>query len=391
MSDRTDRVVVVGTGVCGATAALTLRAEGFAGPITLLGEEHEFPYRRPPLSKEVLRGATTPERIAFKAAGVWAAQDIELRTGTKVERLASADSMVLLADGSALEYHSLLLATGGRPRALPAAVGVAGIHSIRSLRSATALAADLATRRPVLVIGGGLVGLEVAASARARGCQVTVLETADRILGRILPAWLAKPLAALHGDRGVAIHTGVGLARIERDGEQFVATAADGRAWTAPIVVSAVGSVPNQELAEDAGLLTGDGIVVDKYGRTSAPRIFAAGDVANLPDVVNGGRHRGEHWNEATEQGAAVARTMTGRLTAFPTLPWSWSDQHGVTLQVCGRPDLGGESEVRGDLGARDVSVVFRRGEQVVGVVSINRPAEFRTLRQLAIAGQRPG
>jgi 3-phenylpropionate/trans-cinnamate dioxygenase ferredoxin reductase subunit len=386
-----DRTIIVGTGVAGATAALTLRSEGYQGPITMIGEEHELPYRRPPLSKEVLRGATAPERIAIKAAPVWAGLDIEMRTGTRAARLDHAASTLVLVDGSELRYSKLLLATGAQPRRLARAAGVPGVHTIRSLRSATALAADLATRRPVLVIGGGLVGLEVAASARARGCAVTVLEAADRLLSRVLPAWLADPLAALHRDRGVEIHTGVALERFDHDGDLVTALAADGRAWRAATVVVAVGSVPDAELAETAGLLTDVGVIVDEYGRTSRPHVYAAGDVTDAPDVRNGGRHRCEHWNEAMEQGAAVAKTMTGTLTPFPTLPWSWSDQHGVTIQVCGRPDLGRESEVHGDPGARDASVVFRRGERVVGVVSFNRPAEFRTLRQLAAAGPQFG
>jgi NADPH-dependent 2,4-dienoyl-CoA reductase/sulfur reductase-like enzyme len=357
----------------------------------MIGEEQELPYRRPPLSKEVLRGATTPERIAIKAASVWAGLDVDLRTGTRAARLDRAASTLVLADGAELRYGTLLLATGARPRQLSLAAGIPGVHTLRSLRSATALAADLTSRRPVLVIGGGLVGLEVAASARARGCEVTVLEAADRVLSRVLPDWLADPLAAFHRDRGVEIHTGVQLERLDHDGQQITALAADGRAWHAGTVVVAVGSVPDIELAETAGLLTGAGIIVDEYGRTSRPHVYAAGDVADSPDVRNGGRHRCEHWNEAMEQGAAVARTIAGTLTRFPALPWSWSDQHGVTIQVCGRPDLGRESEVHGDPGARDGSVVFRRGERVVGVVSFNRPAEFRTLRQLAATGPRAG
>jgi 3-phenylpropionate/trans-cinnamate dioxygenase ferredoxin reductase subunit len=147
--------------------------------------------------------------------------------------------------------------------------------------------------------------------------------------------------------------------------------------------------VPDTTLAEAAGLLVGDGVVVDEYGRASASGVFAAGDAANLPDTLHGGRHRGEHWNEATEQGAAAAKTIAGELTAYPRLPWSWSDQHGVTIQVCGRPDLGTEHEVHGDPESRDASVVFRRRGTVVGVVAMNRPAEFRALRQLALAEQK--
>jgi 3-phenylpropionate/trans-cinnamate dioxygenase ferredoxin reductase subunit len=268
---------------------------------------------------------------------------------------------------------------------------VPGVHYLRSLRSAGALAAALAGQPAVVVIGGGLVGLEIAASARALGCAVAVLEAASRPMSRVLPAWLADPLSALHRDRGVEIHTEVAVTSVERQSRRggYRVTASDGRSWPAAVVVAAVGTVPDTTLAEAAGLLVGDGVVVDEYGRASASGVFAAGDAANLPDTLHGGRHRGEHWNEATEQGAAAAKTIAGEPTAYPRLPWSWSDQHGVTIQVCGRPDLGTEHEVHGDPESRDASVVFRRRGTVVGVVAMNRPAEFRALRQLALAEQK--
>ncbi|GAA2057969.1 FAD-dependent oxidoreductase [Catenulispora yoronensis] len=385
-----EHTVIVGTGIAGATAALTLRTEGYQGRITLVGAEAEVPYRRPPLSKEVLRGTVKGERIRLKPDTYWSEHAIELRTGTTVAAVDTGAASVTLADGEVLGYRNLVLATGSSPRELPEAVGVPGVHYLRSLRSATTLAAALAGRGPVTVIGGGLVGLEIAASARALGCAVSVLEAADRPMSRVLPAWLADPLSALHWDRGVEIHTGVTVARIEHHPRRGGCTvsASNGRAWSAATVVAAVGTVPDTGLAQAAGLLVADGIVVDEYGRTSASGVFAAGDAANLPDMLHGGRRRGEHWNEAMEQGAAVATTIAGVLTPYPRLPWSWSDQHGVTIQVCGRPDLATEHEVHGDPEARDASVVFRRLGRVVGVVAMSRPAEFRALRQLALAAE---
>ncbi|MEZ0112237.1 3-phenylpropionate/trans-cinnamate dioxygenase ferredoxin reductase subunit [Catenulispora sp. EB89] len=388
---RPEHTVIVGTGVAGATAALTLRTEGYQGRITLVGAEPEAPYRRPPLSKDVLRGTVKTERIRLKPDAFWSDHDIDLRTGTTVTAIDTDTATVTLADGTGLGYRNLVLATGSKPRELSEAAGVPGVHHLRSLASAKALAAALADHPSVVVIGGGLVGLEIAASARSLGCSVSVLEAADRPMSRVLPAWLADPLAALHWDRGVEIHTGVAITGIERNarrGSSYGVTASDGRAWHAAVVVAAVGTVPETSLAEAAGLLVADGIVVDEYGRTSASGVFAAGDAANLPDTLHGGRHRGEHWNEAMEQGAAVARTIAGQLTPYPRLPWSWSDQHGVTIQVCGRPELGTEHEVQGDPAACDASVVFRRRDKVVGVVAMNRPAEFRALRQLALAAQ---
>lgn len=384
-----EHTVIVGAGVAGGTAALTLRNEGYQGRITLIGAEPHAPYRRPPLSKEVLRGTVKSERIRLKPDAYWTEHGIELRTGTSVTALDTASATVALADGTTLGYRNLVLATGSSPRELREAVGLPGVHYLRSLSSATALASALADRGAVTVIGGGLVGLEIAASARALGCPVSVLEAADRPMSRVLPAWLADPLSALHWNRGVEIHTEVTVSRIEHHARRgYTVTASDGRSWNAATLVAAVGTVPETSLAEAAGLLVADGVVVDEYGRTSASGVFAAGDAANLPDTLHGGRHRGEHWNEAMEQGAAVAKTITGTLTPYPRLPWSWSDQHGVTIQVCGRPDLATEHEVHGDPGARDASVVFRRRDRVVGVVAMNRPAEFRALRQLALAAQ---
>lgn len=385
-----EHTVVVGTGVAGATAALTLRNEGYQGRITLIGSEPEAPYRRPPLSKDVLRGTVKSEGIRLKPDAYWSEHAIDLRTGTTVTAVDTDAATVTLAGGEVLSYRQLVLAAGSRPRELPEAAGVPGVHYLRSLRSATTLAAALAGRGAVVVIGGGLVGLEIAASARALGCAVTVVEAADRPMNRVLPAWLADPLTALHWDRGVEIHTGVTVTAVERHSRRggYAVTASDGRVWHATVVVAAVGTVPDTALAEAAGLLVADGVVVDEFGRTSASGVFAAGDAANLPDTLHGGRHRGEHWNEAMEQGAAVAKTIAGELTPYPRLPWSWSDQHGVTIQVCGRPDLATEHEVHGDPDARDASVVFRRRGKVVAVVAMNRPAEFRALRQLALAAQ---
>ncbi|MEY9930139.1 3-phenylpropionate/trans-cinnamate dioxygenase ferredoxin reductase subunit [Catenulispora sp. GP43] len=387
-----DRTVIVGAGVAGATAALTLRNEGYQGRITLVGSEPEAPYRRPSLSKEVLRGTVKSERVRLKPDAYWTDHSIDLRTGTTVTAVDTAAATVRLADGAVLGYRNLVLATGSRPRELAEAAGAPGVHYLRSLRSATALAAALAGalagQGAAMVIGGGLVGLEIAASARALGCAVSVLEAADRPMNRVLPAWLADPLSALHWDRGVEIHTGVAVTGVERYSRRggYAVTAADGRSWHAAVVVAAVGTVPDTELAAAAGLLVADGVVVDEYGRTSASGVFAAGDAANLPDTLHGGRHRGEHWNEAMEQGAAVAKTIAGELTPYPRLPWSWSDQHGVTIQVCGRPELATEHEVLGDPASHDASVVFRQRGKVVAVVAMNRPAEFRALRQLALA-----
>ncbi|MQY08818.1 NAD(P)/FAD-dependent oxidoreductase [Actinomadura macrotermitis] len=374
-----EEIVIVGTGVAGATAALTLRAEGYDGRLTLVGDEPHEPYRRPPLSKDVLTGRTPAERTRLKPPATWDAQDIDLVTGTAVTGFDATH--VTLTGGARLPYGRLLLATGGRPRRLPRTAGVPDAHTLRTLTDAEALRADLRPGARVLVIGAGLVGLEVAASARALGCEVTVLEAAHRPLARVLPAGLADAVLALHRERGVRVHTGVRLESVTRQGGTVMATATGGEHWAADVLVEATGMLPATELAEQAGLRVDGGITVDAYGTTSAPNVFAAGDVADRPDLLHGGRHRGGHWNHAQEHGAAVARSMLGKGAPYRTLPWCWTDQHGVTLQLCGDTGTDAELTVDGDPAAFDFGAVLSRDGRPVAAVAAGRPAEFRRLR----------
>ncbi|REF01033.1 NAD(P)/FAD-dependent oxidoreductase [Thermomonospora umbrina] len=373
-------VVVVGTGVAGATAALTLRTEGYDGRITLIGDEPHQPYRRPPLSKDVLTGGSAPERIRLRPPAAWRDQDIELLTGTSVTGFDA--SHVTLADGSRLGYDRLLLATGGRPRVLPHAAGIAGVHTLRTLDDAQALRADLEAAESLLVIGAGLVGLEVAASAHALGREVTVLEAADRPLERVLPTVLADAVTRLHGSRGIAIHTGVRLNALTRKGDTLVAEAADGGRWSAQVVLVAIGNEPQTRLAEEAGLQVSDGIVVDASGATSAPDVFAAGDVARYPDPLHGGSHRGEHWNHAQRHGAAVARAMLGHDAPYTEVPWCWTDQHQITLQMIGRPPESADLLVDGDPDGFDFTAVAHRDGTPVAAFAAGRPGDFRRLRE---------
>ncbi|HEY3478947.1 MAG TPA: FAD-dependent oxidoreductase, partial [Streptomyces sp.] len=266
-------IVIVGTGVAGATAALTLRAEGYDGDLVMIGDEPELPYRRPPLSKEVLTGAQSPARTLLRPAGSWAERGIEVRTGTEVTALDPARRTVTLDDGTRLPYHRLLLATGGRARGLPGTRGLPGVHQLRTLADARRLRAALTGGGPVLVVGGGLIGLEVAAAARGAGCEVTVAETAARPLRRVLPPRIADAVTALHRSRGVDVRTGVRLVRFAAAGDTVVARDDRGAALVARTVLVAVGMAPRSALAERAGLAVDDGIVVDAYCATSAPGV----------------------------------------------------------------------------------------------------------------------
>jgi 3-phenylpropionate/trans-cinnamate dioxygenase ferredoxin reductase subunit len=375
-------IVVVGAGVAGATAALTLRGEGFAGRVVLIGDEPAEPYRRPPLSKDVLRGTTPEHKIRLRPSEFWGQQDIELRTGTSVTDLDPGTRTISLSDGAELGYDKLLLATGGRPRSLPQAAGLRRAHTLRAVADVPALRSALGPDRRLLVIGAGLIGAEVAASARGMGVAVTMLEAAPSPLGRLLPPRIAEVYAALHREHGVELHTGVALERMDADGEGIVAVDRDGRHHRADCAVIAIGMRPCTELAEKAGLVVDDGIVVDEFGATSAPAVFAAGDVANQPNLTLGGRHRVEHWQNAQEHGAATARNMLGARTPFDRVPWCWSEQYKVNLQVCGWPEAGDDLTVRGRLDELDFTALFHRAGRLVGAVGVNRAAEIRTLRQ---------
>ncbi|MER7110197.1 NAD(P)/FAD-dependent oxidoreductase [Streptomyces sp. NPDC000229] len=380
MPETTPRTIaVVGTGIAGATAALTLRQEGFDGRVLLVGEDPHPPYRRPPLSKDLTKWDLTPERLRLKPPTAWQELDIELLTGTKVTSIA--DGTLECSDGSRLPYDRLLLATGGRARSLPYAAGHDHVHTLRGLSDVPALRADLDSGGPLLVIGAGLVGLEVAASARSKGIDVTVLEAGPEPLRRVLPAPLRRAVLELHRAHGTEVHTGVTLTRLAPQDGMLVATARDGRSWHASTVLVAVGMRPDVELAARAGLDVGDGILVDALGASSDPRIFAAGDVALCPDPILGRRVRVEQWNHAQHQAAAVARNMLGAGTPFSAVPWSWTEQYDVMLQIAGQFADADSLTVQGDIAGFDFAALATANGLPVGAVAAGRPHDFRALR----------
>ncbi|MBC7632456.1 FAD-dependent oxidoreductase [Aeromicrobium sp.] len=387
----THRTVIIGAGIAGVSAASALRSAGYDGDITLLGDEPELPYRRPPVSKEIVRGDKTSDEIRIKKAEWYAAQDITLRTGVTVASIDTESRAVRLADDEALFYDHLLIATGGRARSPWEAKGV---RTLRGLADIPRLQAELASGGHVIVVGAGLIGSEIAASARGLGCEVTLLETASLPLPRLLPSALGELYVDLHKSEGTDLHTGVMVADISDQAGTTVVRAVDGRTWSASVVVVAVGMEPNVELAEDAGIVTapsneGGGIVVDSRGRASAPGVFAAGDVANQPNAVLGGRHRVEHWQGAQNHGTAVGKVMAGGDDSFGEVPWCWSDQYGHNLQVAGWPDPSYDLVVRGSLADRTFSAFLLDDGVVRGAVAIGRPSDVRTARTWIAAARR--
>lgn len=360
-----------------------MRSAGYAGAITIVGDEPVLPYRRPPVSKEIVRGDRTADQIRIKKAPWYAEQGIDLRTGVRATSLDTDARSVQLDDGVTLQYDQLLIATGGRARSPWQA---AGVRTLRDLADVPRLQEELTAREPIVIVGAGLIGSEIAASARELGCPVTLLESASLPLPRLLPAELGAMYLDLHRSQGTKVHTDVLVASIDDGPDGSVVRAADGRSWTAPVVVVAVGMAPNVELAEAAGIAVaaaedGGGILVDDRGRTSASGVFAAGDVANQPNHLLGGRQRIEHWQGAQNHGTAVGKNLAGADAPFGEVPWCWSDQYGTNLQVTGWPKASHQLVVHGSLEQRDFIAYLLDGGVVRGAVSIGRPRDIRTAR----------
>lgn len=341
--------MVIGAGECGGRAALALRDLGFEGPVTLVGDEPHLPYERPPLSKEAMTGEAPAIKVIATDA-LFAERSIRHIHSVRAVAVDRAAHVVQLSDGSSLPYQKLLLATGSVPRTLPMpGLGERCVY-LRTFNDALAIRAHLSAGNRVAIIGGGFIGLELAAAARKLGAIVAVIEAQPRILMRGVPAEIAEIIHKAHQAEGVAIRTGQGIAAIADDGAEVSITLADGQAIVADLAVIGIGAVPVTALAAEAGLAIDNGIAVDEQLRTADPDIFAAGDCCSFPLAVYGGRRvRLEAWRNAQEQGALAAKNMLGAGEAHAAVPWFWSDQYGLTLQIAGLSDEG-KSTVRRDL-----------------------------------------
>ncbi|RWM36154.1 FAD-dependent oxidoreductase [Mesorhizobium sp.] len=345
----TGGMVIIGAGECGGRATLTLRDLGFEGQVTLVGDEPHLPYERPPLSKEAMTSAA-PVIKAIASDELLAERSIRHIRSVRAVAIDRAAHIVHLSDGSSLAYDKLLLATGSVPRKLPMP-GLGGrCVYLRTFNDALAIRAHLSAGNRVAIIGGGFIGLELAASARKLGATVTVLEAQPRILMRGVPSEIAEIIHKSHEAEGVKVLTGQGITAIADDGAEVRITLADGREIVADLAVIGIGAAPVTALAAEAGLAIDNGIAVDGTLRTDDPDIFAAGDCCSFPLAVYGGRRvRLEAWRNAQEQGALAAKNMLGANEAHAAVPWFWSDQYGLTLQIAGLSDEG-RSIVRRDL-----------------------------------------
>ncbi|RST86410.1 ferredoxin reductase [Aquibium carbonis] len=350
-------MVIVGAGECGARAAFALREEGFAGPVTLIGAEPHLPYERPPLSKQGM-AADRPGMTPIAGHDRFAQQGIRLVLGNQARAIDRAARTVELAEGERVPYHRLLLATGAVPRRLPAAAASRHAVTLRTHEDAERIAGHLSARARITIVGGGFIGLELAAAAIGRDCRVTVIEALPRLLARAVPAEIAERIADTHRARGVEILTAASIEAIRDVGEGVQVTLADGRAIAAELLVVGIGALPATDIAAEAGLVVDNGIRVDATLASSDPDIFAAGDCCSFPLALYGGRRvRLEAWRNAQEQGALAARNMLGAREAHSAVPWFWSDQYDLTLQIAGLCDEGATT-VRRDLGG-DAFILF--------------------------------
>ena len=392
----TQPILIIGAGQAAVQAAEALRAGGHDGPITLLGNEPHGPYHRPPLSKAWLAGEMEAAQLVMRAPEMLARKNIALRTGNRAMAIDRAAKTVTLADGSTLPYSGLVLATGSTPRALslPGA-SATGVLALRSRDDASAIAARMAVclekNLPVVVIGGGFIGLEVAATARKKGLAVTVLEAAPRLLGRVLAPLLSDWYAQLHRSHGVQLVLGAQIAAIEQDAGHTVSGVrmADGTMHPAGLVVVGIGVSANDELARAAGLECERGIVVDACGRTGDPHIVAAGD-CTARRLADGSLLRLESVQNATEQGKSAAAALLGQQRPITATPWFWSDQYDKKLQMAGLSAGADQWAVRGDMAAGSFSVYHFKSGQLLATDSVNASKDHLLVRKLMDAGVAP-
>jgi len=365
--------VIVGASLTGAKAAEELRTGGFDGRILLIGAEPERPYERPPLTKDYLRGESEREQAYVHPADFYARQEIELVTGVTVTAVEPGRSQVTLDDGRAVGYDRLLLATGAEPRRLQVpGADLDGIHYLRTLADSDLLRERLASRGRVVVVGAGWIGSEFAASARQRGCEVTVVDPMPLPIERIFGSEIGAFYRDVHRQHGVTLLLGDGVASFEGDGAVTRARTAGGREIECDFVVAGIGVIPRTGLAAEAGLTTSNGIVVSAGLQTSAPGIFAAGDVANAWHPSYQRQVRVEHWANALHQGPAVARAMLGQQVSYDRTPYFFSDQYDVGMEYSGYAPEWDEVVFRGDRAAGEFIAFWLRDGRVVAGMNVN-------------------
>jgi 3-phenylpropionate/trans-cinnamate dioxygenase ferredoxin reductase component len=388
------RIAIVGAGQAAAAAIDTLRRKGFTGSISLVGEEDSWPYQRPPLSKKYLAGALAQERLLIRPPHFYAQHAIETHLARRVTHIERGAQRIRLDDGAMLPYDELLLATGSRPRVLSApGVELPGVHFLHTVKDVAAIRGDFARARCVVIVGGGYIGLEAAATCRELGLQTTVLEMADRTMNRVTCAEVSAFVQAEHARHGVNIVCNMRVRAIAADASSGRARAVvceDGAEYAADLVIVGVGIAPADELASAAGLDCGNGITVDEFCRTSDPRILAAGDCCIHPSPHYGRRVRLESVDNAFEQGTSAALSLLGTPVVHDKVPWFWSDQYDLKFIIVGLNHGYDTLVMRGDPATRSFSACYLASGELIAIDTVNNAKDQMAARKLIAARARP-
>jgi 3-phenylpropionate/trans-cinnamate dioxygenase ferredoxin reductase subunit len=388
------QIVIAGAGQAAVQAVDTLRRKGYTGRLTVVGEEPWLPYQRPPLSKKYLAGALERERLLIRPEKFFTEHRVETRLGRVVTEIERRAQHVRLDDGAVIAYDALLLALGSRPRRLTVpGAELAGVHYLRGIADADRIRAECARGGRLVIIGGGYIGLEAAATTRELGMDVTVLEMTERVMNRVTSPVLSSFYEAEHARHGVRVHCGTRVRALDGDaatGRVRAVLSEDGVEHPADMVIVAVGVTPVQELAGAAGLACDNGILVDEQCRTADPVIYAAGDCANHPSLRYGRRLRLESVDNAFEQGTSVALNLTGAAVQHDKLPWFWSDQYDLKLIIVGVSSGYDQAIVRGDPASRSFSVGYLRDGELIALDSVNQARDQMAARKLIAARVRP-
>jgi 3-phenylpropionate/trans-cinnamate dioxygenase ferredoxin reductase component len=383
-----DTFVIVGAGMAGGKAAETLREEGFDGKVVLLGAEPHRPYERPPLSKDYVRGEAEQPAWLQEDAGWYAQNDVELRTDSVVQSIDAGERAVVLSGGERVGFDRLLIATGAEPRRLPVdGADLEGVHLLRTIEDSDAIRASFDAGGRLVVIGGGWIGCEVAASARQKGMDVTIVEPLELPLLRVLGPELGGFYRDVHAAQGVDLRFGGGVEAIEGSGRVERVRTSDGTTIDCSAVVVGIGVAPRTELVKDIARVD-NGILTDASLQTSVDGVYACGDVANAEHPLFGRRVRVEHWANALEQGPAAARAMLGQDVSYEKIPYFFSDQYDVGMEYAGLHDPGSdELVIRGDMASREFIAFWLRGDKLVAGMNVNVWDVSDPIQQLIASG----
>ena len=384
-------VVIAGAGQAAGQTLVSLRQGGFAGRIVLVGDEPYLPYQRPPLSKKFLAGEVDVARLLLRQEKFYTEHSVDVELGTRATRIEPGARKLYLSSGSSLTYDKLVLATGSRVREvdLPGS-RLAGVHYLRTIDDVNRIRAEFRPGASLVIVGAGYIGLEVAAVAVNHGLKVTVVELADQVLARVEAQPVAEFMARIHREAGVEIRCNTGIQAFKGTTRLRGVLGSDGVEIPADLAIVGIGILPNLELAQAAGLVCSNGIMVDEYCRTSDADVLAVGDCTNHPNALLGRRVRLESVHNAQEQAKTAAATILGRLEPYAQIPWFWSDQYDLKLQIVGFSARTDQAVIRGEPESRSFAVFFLNAGRLNAVYAINSPREFMLSKKLIALGARP-